>query len=522
MKRLSILAVLSLVVSLVAMATESKEYAVKVTKAPVFAYEGDVTSPVLGYLDYGDMPLSELSENYEWLHVSGNGLEGWCHILSMRHVASEEEDIELANGAFAGFLKENNVDEDVIKASTGSMPLKRETPNGKSELADAEESEGAEESFSARGLEPKYIYIINEDVECQVNEAYAYHGTALRYEKVSEKFEGNTWFAEDSPISGTLVMMSQGKGYDLPSSACHLMTEDEYNKYVAGELKLHSNPELGSLKLYLESHDIAQAKDWNVDFAKNTRKTVWDFWPIVIPVLLMVVIMVLGKVIKINSTVFAYVAIADLLWLGYMGLGYITTPSAMFNDYGGLAWIIIGVVALVCMGVVLFTSWVIGETVLDHYDVKPKFMPLLKGFGIGVGASVIIDLILISVFGIAKDDMALAIVNMSFVTLIPLGMFAANIIKQNPKVSVGLPAVIVLWLLAIIIGIAFILIVLFGVFAFYVWQFMSGNYSGFKGIPGLVGSESATCGKCALYGSAHCAKSNVSASTSPCDKFTAR
>lgn len=522
MKRLSILAILSLVVSLVAMATEGKEYVVKVTKAPVFAYEGDVTSPILGYLDYGDMPLSELSEDFEWLHVSDNGLEGWCHILSMRHVASEEEDMELANGAFADFLRENNVDEGVIKACTGSMPLKRETLTDKSELAEAEVSEDVEGAFSARGLEPKYIYLINEDIECQVNEAYAYHGSALRYEKASETFEGNTWFAEDTPVSGTLVMMSQGKGYDLPASAYHLMSEDEYNRYMAGELTLHINPELGSLKLYLESHDIAQAKDWNVDFAKNTRKTVWDFWPIVIPVLLMIVILALSNMIKINVTVFAYAAIADLIWLCYMGFRYITTPSAMFNDYGGLAWVIVGIVALVCMGVVLFTSWGIGGNVLEHYNVEPKLMPLLKGFGIGVGASIIMDLILIFVFGTAKDDMALAIVNMSLMTLIPLGMFAANIIKQNPKVSAGLPAVIVLWLLAIIIGIALILIVLFGVFAFYLWQFMSGNYSGFKGIPGLVGTESATCGKCALYGSGQCARPNASAGAAPCDKFTAR
>lgn len=519
MSRFSITSVLLLLVSLVSMAAESKDYVVKVTKAPVFSYEGDVTSPVIGYLDYGDMPFSELSEDYEWVHVSKNDLDGWCHILSMRHVASEEEDVEMANGAFADFLRENNVDESVIRTCTATLPPQGSVRQGESDIAVDGEGEEVREAFSARGLEPKYIYIINEDVVCPVNESYAYNGSALRYEKTEETFEGNTWFAEDTPVTGTLVMMSQGKGYDMPLSAFHLMTEEEYNKYMTGELRLHINPELGDLKTYLESHDIAQAENWTVDFQKYTRKTVWDFWPILIPVGLMIVIFILSTIIKTNPTIFAYVVIADLLWLCRMGFDYITTPSAMFNDYRGLAWVIIGIGALISMGIILFTSWGIGSAVLNHYDVKPKSILLIKGFGIGVAAAIIVDLVMIYVFGVAKDGLVITIVNLCLVSLIPLAMFVGNVIKQNPRVVAGLPGVIVLWLLAIILGIALIAIALFVIFAILLWQFMSGNYSGFKGIPGLVGSEQATCGQCALYGSGSCPNPHVSANSKACGSF---
>ena len=68
--------------------------------------------------------------------------------------------------------------------------------------------------YSARGLEPMYIYVIDKDVECRINEAYAYHGSAIRVTKDSETFSGGTWFATEGLQPDGIVMMSGSNGYD--------------------------------------------------------------------------------------------------------------------------------------------------------------------------------------------------------------------------------------------------------------------------------------------------------------------
>ena len=101
---------------------ESHDYAVKTTKAPVWIYQ-DATSMVAGYLDYGAQPESEVDDDDpQWIHVKSGNLEGWSHILAFCHRASEPEDLDLANGALADFLRDAGVSQEVIDACTTGAP----------------------------------------------------------------------------------------------------------------------------------------------------------------------------------------------------------------------------------------------------------------------------------------------------------------------------------------------------------------------------------------------------------------
>ena len=91
-----------------------------------------------------------------------------------------------------------------------------------------------------------------------------------------------------------VVLMDMGRGFDVPASAYHLMTEKEYIAYMNKELPLKSNYELGSLRLYLENHDIAQSGNWNVNFKQYTRMTISDLWPLLIPILVLLILLFLS------------------------------------------------------------------------------------------------------------------------------------------------------------------------------------------------------------------------------------
>lgn len=524
MKRILLLLLSIAGIVIVLQAAPAKDYIVKTFKAPVWSYETVENSPVAGYLDYGDIPSSELdNDNPEWVYVRSGRIEGWAHVLSLRHIASEEEDFDISNSEFADYLRSNHVDESIIAMATEGQvsDINKTKANADADrlLAGKAASEDYMEPYSARGLEPVFIYIINEDVVCPVNDAYKYKGSAIRYEKTEEQFQGNTWFPAGQIMPDGIVMMSQGKGYDMPASAYHLMTEAEYLDYVNGKLALHINPEEGSLKLYLENHDIAQSKDWQIDVKDYTRRTVGDLWPAVLPIVVLLIIFGLSFVVKCSPAIWSYLAIADLIALCIVAYGYITMPSSQFNDYGGLAWILIAIVALICMTIVLFVSFVLGMRLLAHYDVKPSLKALAIGFGIGLGAAIILDVVMTLCLGVDKYDMVIWWTNALLLILTPIATISIDMIRQNRTVASALPAVLVLWGLALTIGLLLVFLAFCLCFGILVWMFFSGNYSGFKGVPGLVGSEARKCGNCTLYGTAGCRRSNASAGDSPCESW---
>lgn len=500
----------------------SKDYAVKTTKAPVWMYQ-DAASPVLGYLDFGTVPGSEPDDDDpQWLYVEHGGLKGWSHILAFSHRASVREDIDLANGSFADYLRTEGADGGVIEACTARMPenagaAEPDFPEDTSRYAD---DDGYVEPYSARGLEPMFIYVIDRDVECPVNEAYAYRGRAIRLEKTSETFSGGSWFACGSAEPDGVMLMSEGKGFDLPASAYHLLTEEEYLAYMNNELKLtHIHVET-SLRYYLETHDVAQAKEWTVDFGQYTRKTLADLWPMLVPLLVLLVIFVLGMGANANPVVWAYAAIADLLGLCAICWHYVSMPSAQFDDLGGLAWVPICIVALAAMALILFVSWRLGNAVLAKYGVSVGLKSVGVGFAAGIALYVVLYLIMTQVLGCAKDSPAAGIAGVVCIVGGVLGWTVRDMMRQNPAVAAALPAVFVLWTIAAVLGFALIAIALFVAFFIVVWMFMSGNMDGVRNaIPGLVGSEQATCSKCRRYGTVHCPRSNPSGSDSACQSF---
>ena len=497
------------------------DYIVKTTKAPVWMYQS-ADSPVLGYLDYGTVPASEVDgDDPQWIYVERGDLKGWSHILAFSHRASEQEELDLANGSFADYLREEGADEEVVAACTAGMPAKT---SGGTDRDDFVQEYAADdryiEPYSARGLEPMFIYVIDRDVECPVNEAYAYRGRAIRLVKTSETFSGGTWFAREGAEPDGLVLMSEGKGFDLPASAYHLLTEEEYLAYMNRELKLTHLYAETPLRYYLETHDVAQAKEWSVDFGQYTRKTLADLWPMLLPLLALLAIFGLGMRPKTNPTLWAYAAIADLLVFCAVCWNFISMPSAQFDDLGGLAWIPIALVALVAMALILFVAWRLGSAVLARCDVSIGLKTVGVGFAIGVALCVAMDLVLILLLGCEAGSPVVGVVNACCILGGTLGWTAYCLIRQNPAVAAGLPAVLVLWAIAIVLGFALIAIALFVAFFIVVWLFMSGNLGGGKHIiPGLVGSEQATCSKCRRYGTVHCPRSHPSGSDTPCSSF---
>lgn len=500
---------------------ESKDYAVKTTKAPVWIYQ-DATSYVAGYLDHGTVPVSELQkDDPQWIHVKHNGLEGWSHVLAFGRNA-KTADIEAANRKFADYLRKEGAEIEVIETCTSAPAAKSVvTVNGKEAIGD-NAGGGLMEPYSVRGLEPMFIYVIDKDVECPVNEAYAYHGKAIRIERTSETFSGGTWFACENAVPDGLMLMSQGKGFDVPPSAYHLLTEDEYLAYMNHELRLvHINVDT-TLKDYLETHDVAQAKDWNVDFKQYTRTTLTDLWPILVPLLFLLMIFIMGMRSNANPAVWAYAAIADLLVFCAICWKYISMPSVQFNDLGGLAWIPIVLVALLAMALILFVSWRLGLAALARYGVDINLKSVGVGFGIGVALCIVLDIVLIQMFGFEKNSATVYVVNMLCFIGGILGWTVVNLIRQNPAVAATLPAVLILWAIAITLGLALIAIAFFVVFFFVLWLSLSGNLGGGKNvIPGLVGSERPTCSGCRHFGSVQCPRSNPSGSDTACSSFDA-
>ena len=498
----------------------SHDYVVKTSKAPVWTYQ-DVTSIVVGYIDYGIKPGSMVdNDDMQWIYVEQGDLKGWSHIMAFCHTASPLEDLEFANGSFADFLRDKGVSEDVIKkCTTGKPDNLMETDDTGCEYADDRQASSKASSgdvlqaYSARGLEPMYIYVIDKDVECPINDAYAYHGSAIRVTKDSETFSGGTWFATEGEQSDGIVMMSGGNGYDLPASAYHLLTEKEYLAYMEGTLSLshvyHETP----LKYFLESHDVAQARDWKVDFNDYTRKTVGDLYPLLIPILVLVLLYLVGKFAIDRPLLMANLAIADLVVLCFMLWHYISMPSRQFDDWRGFAWVIIVIVALLAMAVILYVAWNMGKSVMNKYEVTPSLKSLAIGLVTGFVAALVMSLIMIYVFGCEKDGMAVSIVNIICVIGCTLGFFAVNIIRQNKAVGVALPSVLVLWIIAIMLAFIFIAIAFFVVFVVFVWKFMHGG----KFSVGLLG-EQGTCADCRKNGSMSCPHHNDT-SKSLCNEF---
>ena len=460
------------------------------------------------------------NDDVQWIYVEQGDLKGWSHIMSLCHNASTPEDLDLANGSFADFLRDSGVSEDVIKECTTGKPDKlMESDDLGCEYEDSVSSEADAASgdflppYSARGLEPMYIYVIDKDVECPINDAYAYHGSAIRVTKDSETFSGGTWFATEGEQSDGIVMMSGGNGYDLPASAYHLLTEKEYLAYMEGTLSLshiyHETP----LKYFLESHDVAQARDWNVDFNDYTRKTVGDLYPMLIPILVLVLLFLVGKFAIDRPLLMANLAIADLVVLCFVIWHYVSIPSRQFDDWRGFAWVIIGIVALVAMAVMLFVSWKMGQSVLDKYEVTPSLKSLGIGFGAGFVTSLAMSLLMIYVFGCEKDSVAVTIVNIICIVGCTLGFFVVNILRQNKAAGVALPTVLILWTIAIILGLILIAIAFFVVFVLLVWKFMHGG----KFSVGLLG-ESGSCSDCRKNGSTSCPHHN-DALKSLCSEF---
>lgn len=444
---------------------ESHDYAVKTTKAPVWIYQ-DATSMVAGYLDYGAQPESEVDDDDpQWIHVKSGNLEGWSHILAFCHRASEPEDLDLANGALADFLRDAGVSQEVIDACTTGAPSQEQVKSFNDAAPTVDGSgDGFIEPYSARGLEPMFIYVINEDVECPVNEAYAYHGNAIRYEKTSEIFEKGMIFAmEDVQPDGT-VLMSEGKGFDVPASAYHLLTEDEYTAYMNRQLDLKSHYLGTTLRYYLETHDVAQAADWNVDFKQYTLTGLTDLWPMLVPLLPLLLIFIMGMRKNANPTVWAYAAIADLLVLCVMCWKYISMPSAQFNDLGGLAWVPIALVALLAMALILFVAWSLGLAALAKYDVSFSLKSAAVGFGIGVALCIVLDLVLILLMGLDKSSVTVGVVNIICLLGGTLGWAVVALLRQNPAAAAALPAVIILWAVAITLGLVLLAIVFFVAF----------------------------------------------------------
>lgn len=522
MKKLLSLVLLFVCAAAAAFGSEAVgDYIVKTTKAPVWTYQS-VSSPVLGYLDYGVVPASEVDgDDPQWIYVERGELKGWSHILAFSHRASEQEELDLANGSFADYLREEGADEEVVAACTTGTPKKAADAIDREDFVQEYRADDRYiEPYSARGLEPMFIYVIDRDVECPVNEAYAYHGQAIRYVKSSETFSGGTWFAREGAEPDGLVLMSEGKGFDLPASAYHLLTEEEYIAYMNRELELNHLYAETPLRYYLETHDVAQAEGWSVDFGQYTRKTLADLWPMLLPLLVLLAIFGLGMRQKANPTLWAYAAIADLLVFCAVCWHYISMPSAQFNDLGGLAWIPIALVVLVAMALILFVAWSLGSAVLARCDVSIGLKTLGVGFALGIALCIAADLVMILLLGCDASSVAVGVVNMCCILGGALGWTAYRLVRQNPAVVAALPAVFVLWTIAILLGLALIAIALFVIFFIVVWMFMSGNMGGGKNIiPGLVGSEQATCSKCRHFGTARCPRPHPSGSDAPCSSF---
>lgn len=498
----------------------SRDYIVKTTKAPVWTYQ-NAASPVLGYLDYGTVPDSEADEeDPQWIYVEQGELKGWSHLLALSHRASEQEELDLANGAFADYLRTEGADDEVIAACTTGTPEKRAGTIDREDFVQHVADAPCIEPYSARGLEPMFIYVIDRDVECPVNEAYAYHGQAIRFVKDSETFSGGTWFAREGAEPDGLVLMSEGKGFDLPASAYHLLTEEEYLAYMNHELKLTHIYAETSLRHYLETHDVAQAEGWTVNFKQYTRKTLADLWPMLVPLLVLLAIFGAGMRADADPTRWAYAAIADLVVLCMICWHFISMPSAQFNDLGGLAWVPISLVALAAMALILFVSWRLGAATLAKFDVSVDLKTVGVGFAIGIVLYIALYMVLTLVFGCGKESPAVGVAGVLCILGGTLGWTVRDMIRQNPAVAAALPAVLVLWTLAILLGFALVAILLFVAFGIVLWMFFSGNLGGGKNIiPGLVGSEQATCAKCRRYGTVRCPRTHPSGSDAPCSSF---
>ena len=156
------------------------------------------------------------------------------------------------------------------------------------------------------------------------------------------------------------------------------------------------------------------------------------------------------------------------------------------------------------------------------YEVSFSLKSAAVGFGIGVALCIVLDLVLILLMGLDKSSVTVGVVNIICLLGGTLGWAVVALLRQNPAAAAALPAVIILWAVAITLGLVLLAIVFFVAFFIVVWMFMSGNLGGGKNIiPGLVGSEQATCSKCRHFGSVHCPRSRPSGSDSVCSSFEA-
>lgn len=519
MKRIfssSILIFVSLMLTTIS-ANTTKDYTVSTSQAPVWGMQSE-TTPVIGWLVKGDVPESEVDEDdSQWVYVQTNGLSGWMHILSLRHKKSDIiDDQAWVDETFKDHLRELDVDKNVIQR-VGEAAVSTE-PTSTEPTSTEPTSTLVNTNKGVRGLEAAYVYIVSDNVECPVNVAYRKKSNMISLERDSQLFEAGYWFPSEAPITGTVMLMDAGKGFDMPQSAYHLLTEQEYKDYFAGILRLMHNPELGSLKNWLETHDIAQATDWNVELPA-LKKNISDLWPLSIPILLLLVVLLLDSVTRLSKPTIGWLWIALILIELCMAWQYISMPSKMFNDYGGLAWVPIAICTLLSLAIVAVTGYFIGVHALAEYDVEPRLKHALIGVGIGVAICIVVDFLMITVLGIPKDDVSLGVAGIIAIAAGFIGWMCYHLMSQNHRIAVALPSTLLVFTIALIAALIIAAALFFVVFAIVVWMFFSGYFNKGVKLPGLVGSERATCGKCSKYGTSRCPRSNVNSEDSPCDDF---
>ncbi|MGN1213678.1 MAG: hypothetical protein ACI4TR_02170, partial [Bacteroidaceae bacterium] len=247
--------------------------------------------------------------------------------------------------------------------------------------------------------------------------------------------------------------------------------------------------------------------------------TLGDLWPILIPVVVLIVIFLLSVAIKGNPMVWAYSAIADLAVLLYVAFQYLSIPEKQFNDYGGLAWVVIGLITLIVMAIILFISWGIGNRIMNHYNVELSLKSFGIGFGIGLLACILVHIVMVSLLGYEKNTVTELIVCWVAVVVSTIGMVSFNLLRQNKAMAMALPALFTLWTIALVVAALLAAVVFFVAFAIVLWAFFSGNLSGKDTIKGLVSSRAKNCGACSLYGTMQCPRTSVSPNDKTCDRF---
>lgn len=520
-KSLLLILIFLIVTGIQSMSALSRDYIVTTSQAPVWGMQSE-TTPVIGWLVEGDVPESEVDDNDpQWIYIKQGNIAGWMHVLSLRHIQSEEsDDQKWIDESFKNHLRDLGVDTSVIeRVGEPAEPKSSDTTVGeRANTLPVDNYMSVTGGKGSRGLEAEYVYVVTKDVECPVNEAYRASGNMITLARDAQKFEAGYWFPASAEVSGGVMLMDGGKGFDMPAGAFHLLTEQEYEDYMGGILYLKYNPELGTLKSWLETHDIAQSGGWSIKLPE-LKKTVLDLWPLAIPILLLLVVVWISSIASIDILVAGWIWIALIMIELALGWHYISMPANRFDDFGGLAWVPIAICVLVSLAIVTYTGYLIVIRTISVYKVEPKLKHALAGLGIGVAICIVVDLMMIYALGVPKNDVSLGVAGLVSIVVGLLGWMCYRLMSQNPNVAVALPSILLISIVSLIAALTIIASLSFILVFIVVWMYFSGYFNKGVKIPGLVSSEQATCGKCAKYGTASCPRSNVGPSDSACDDF---